>query len=830
MRRIPHNWVRRSTPLLAAATLALIPLAACSDDDDDDNGGPPPDTQAPVVTADPGTQQFGDAFQVTLAATDNVDPDPKIYYTTDATVPTDQSTLYSAPIDVSATTILKYIGVDASGNTSEVAVEGYTFVDPALAPTSQQWADSGHGDILGEPFRHWDEDGEVSTSCGKCHAGEGFIDYAQDGTVDLPAALPLGHYCDSCHTAPPATLYDDLVAYPALEPVVFPSADTASLWSASNMCMVCHSGRSSTVNVDETIAATPGGPYTFVNIHYFAAAATYFGTETQGGYQYTDADYVGRNTFGSHEASEQTCVGCHMPGGPADHTFEPDLAVCTGCHTGTSFESLSGSPVANYEAIETAKEELYAEIQGYATNVIGTGIVYANEHPYFFKDLNGNGIADPDEIDSANRYDQFDETLLKAAYNYQVALKDPAGFIHNGTYLRQLLHDSIVDLGGAPSVAAPGRDGFEPSAGEAGKSQQWHLSGHADSAGEPFRHWDEDGEVSASCAKCHTSPGFIEYAQTAGVAAAVPLGSLVDCRACHTDANLYANAQTRYDDIGNHPALDPVLFPSGVSKSLGDNSNMCMVCHQGRESGVSVQAPTPNSVVQVPNDYDSYSFINRHYFAAAAILFGKDVTAAYEYPAKTYKGQNTYSPAHVGKATCAGCHMRAVEDHTWEPQLSDCSACHTGLTSFDDLGLPFGAPNVDYDGDGTGESFQLEIDGMAEILYTSIKAYANGTGTIGLPSGHVSWIVYGPGAHPYWFVDANQNGVYDEGIDVDRYQDFDLDLLRAAFNYHSAQDPCNNKHNYKYCLQTLYDSIDWMDDGLLNSSPVGSSTNCARPL
>lgn len=36
--------------------------------------------------------------------------------------------------------------------------------------------------------------------------------------------------------------------------------------------------------------------------------------------------------------------------------------------------------------------------------------------------------------------------LLKAAYNYQVAKKDPGGYVHNPTYLLQLLYDSLDSL------------------------------------------------------------------------------------------------------------------------------------------------------------------------------------------------------------------------------------------------------------------------------------------------------------------------------------------------------------------------------------------------
>ncbi len=46
----------------------------------------------------------------------------------------------------------------------------------------------------------------------------------------------------------------------------------------------------------------------------------------------------------------------------------------------------------------------------------------------------------------ANRYQSWTPRLLKAAYNYQVAAKNPGGYVHNPGYLLQLLHDSLESL------------------------------------------------------------------------------------------------------------------------------------------------------------------------------------------------------------------------------------------------------------------------------------------------------------------------------------------------------------------------------------------------
>jgi PKD repeat protein len=73
---------------------------------------------------------------VTLTATDDQDTNPKIYYTTDGATPTSSSALYTGPISISKTTMLKFIAVDSAGNTSPVQTETYTIDTTAPAITS----------------------------------------------------------------------------------------------------------------------------------------------------------------------------------------------------------------------------------------------------------------------------------------------------------------------------------------------------------------------------------------------------------------------------------------------------------------------------------------------------------------------------------------------------------------------------------------------------------------------------------------------------------------------------------------------------------------------
>ncbi len=49
-----------------------------------------------------------------------------------------------------------------------------------------------------------------------------------------------------------------------------------------------------------------------------------------------------------------------------------------------------------------------------------------------------------------------------------------------------------------------------------------NVPGHFDGSGEPFRHWDEDGEVAAGCVKCHTAEGLPMFVQNNATIAVEP--------------------------------------------------------------------------------------------------------------------------------------------------------------------------------------------------------------------------------------------------------------------------------------------------------------------
>ncbi len=320
--------------------------------------------------------------------------------------------------------------------------------DDVFTALVEAWLSSPHGDHHSPSFTYWNREGEVPVACTACHSQPGFIDFlgadgSTPGRVDRPGAInsPIG--CAACHTS----------AAHALDEVTFPSGVTVGELGASATCSVCHGGRQS----GDAVAAATGAKaedevsadLAFINIHYGVAASVLHGADVRGGYHYPGRSYAGR--FG-HVPSASTCVDCHDP-----HSTRVETSSCMACHRGVEdvrairtrhgdFDGDGDASDGIHSEIVGLHGQLYEAIRAYAAEVAGRPIVYADSFPYFFIDADGDGAIAPEEAIMPNRYQSWTPRLLKAAYNYQVAAKDPGGFVHNPAYLLQLLHDSLESL------------------------------------------------------------------------------------------------------------------------------------------------------------------------------------------------------------------------------------------------------------------------------------------------------------------------------------------------------------------------------------------------
>ncbi|MBN2231898.1 MAG: polyheme membrane-associated cytochrome C [Deltaproteobacteria bacterium] len=244
---------------------------------------------------------------------------------------------------------------------------------------------------------------------------------------------------------------------------------------------------------------------------------------------------------------------------------------------------------------------------------------------------------------------------------------------------------------------------------------RWISSGHADGASESFTHWDAEGEVPAGCAACHSSPGYLDFlgydgTKSGQVDKPAPLGTVVNCLTCHNEAAAW---------------LDEVTFPSG--KTVGDlgPEARCMVCHQGRESGLDVDADIAAANVAGDDEVSAdLGFINIHYYATGATLYGGQAIGGYQYAGRSYDLKFD----HVeGYDTCIGCHdPYSLEVRTNESvRPSECADCHARVSTVADLqNIRMNGSMVDYDGDGDlREGIAGEIATLQEKLYQSIQSY-----------------------------------------------------------------------------------------------------------
>ncbi len=468
-------------------------------------------------------------------------------------------------------------------------------VPVSSVPFQAAWAGSGHADGTAEAFNHWNDatadPNGVPADCAKCHTSTGIVDFINGSPVDVP--VPAGVItCTTCHND--ATTNLTSVTFPGTAEV--PGMTISDLGPEAR-CIVCHSGRESKITLDAALkdldADTVSADLSFKNIHYFAAGATQFGALGQGGYQYDDKIY---DVKFAHTEGLDTCIACHD-----QHTLEVKIDTCKNCHENvTSVEDLKNARMAgsaeDYNGNGDVTEGIFYEIQGlqamtlsaiqaYANDVVSAPIAYnPDSYPYFFADANANGTVDEGET----KYVSWTPRLLKAAYNYQLSIKDPGAFAHNAKYVIELLYDSTADLN--TKLPTP----IDLSA--AHRDDAGHFAGDT----LPFRDWDAEGMVPVSCSKCHTATGLPQFIENAGTLLLDSRGNLQItgivsnpsangflCSTCHDEANW-----------PNRIAVASVTFPSGKVVSFGgkdadgawvaDDNNLCITCHQGRHSTASV--------------------------------------------------------------------------------------------------------------------------------------------------------------------------------------------------------------------------------------------------
>lgn len=312
-------------------------------------------------------------------------------------------------------------------------------------------------------------DGGVATDINKGH-----INYkAASGAATEAVYSGFGKnaiiHCTTCHAFTPTNDPHNTGKYdPGQAPLRVPSAtgDTVFIekspadagapvgqsvaYKAGNTCVYCHKSRKDVtfyITASNRISSATWGP------HQGPQADLYSGL---GGYNFAAAKY-GTSV---HTTIANGCVSCHMVGVASnknvpDHSMTPALSYCKTCHTtfsGSSYDVQSGQ-----SAVRAAIRELQA-----ALNAKGL-LTRSEAKPYFA--LTDSEMADGnfalDRTRPGSNPDGSDQVLdaptAGAVYNYLVIARGGDFGVHNPTYTKQLLWDSIRQIKGTNPTSMTSR-------------------------------------------------------------------------------------------------------------------------------------------------------------------------------------------------------------------------------------------------------------------------------------------------------------------------------------------------------------------------------------
>lgn len=221
-------------------------------------------------------------------------------------------------------------------------------------------------------------------------------------------------------------------------------------YKAGNLCIFCHKSRkdiASYITAANTMSSYRWGP------HDGPQADVYTG---KGGYHFSGLTYASS----AHATLADGCVSCHMRpvtgnGNVPDHTMKPQVAFCKTCHTqytGTDFNIQGGRTL-----VTNALRELEDALNTAGLLTRSTAAPYAaltdeeRADGQFNLDLSrpGSGVAGANLV--------LDAPTAGALYNYLIVARSKDLGVHNPTYAKQLLWDSIRQIKGTNPTSLPSR-------------------------------------------------------------------------------------------------------------------------------------------------------------------------------------------------------------------------------------------------------------------------------------------------------------------------------------------------------------------------------------
>lgn len=266
------------------------------------------------------------------------------------------------------------------------------------------WSTSLHG--TGTAFLRG-----TSKDCAGCHSGGAFsiriaagLNPAQVEAGDLD---PTRQDCRTCHQIHTTYTPDDW-ALETTDPVALYAIEGSTFdGGMGNLCANCHQPRRDAPVAENGVIT---GITEHWGPHHGPQSSMLLGVGGAGGVTGSPSPH--------YSSVKDTCVGCHMGGDAANHTFTPNVATCQTCHTDATNFDING-----------VQTEVTAMADELGAKLVAAGVLSENS------------------IDGHPTVTEAPENVAIALYNWlYVHHEDRSMGVHNSAYTKALLQAGLDAL------------------------------------------------------------------------------------------------------------------------------------------------------------------------------------------------------------------------------------------------------------------------------------------------------------------------------------------------------------------------------------------------
>jgi hypothetical protein len=275
---------------------------------------------------------------------------------------------------------------------------------------------SVHG--TGEAFERGEE-----TSCAGCHGTEGAKARINAGLLphdpSVEGVVNVSPFdCRTCHNIHMTYTREDFALTGGEQPVKMEYSDGTFDGGAGNLCANCHQIRNPQPEVTDGNVAITSSRY---GTHYGVQAQMLLG---EGGLGLTG------DPSPHYKGVDDTCVACHM-GAEFNHTYLPDVARCTECH----------SDAENFD-INGVQTEVAAMLEELHTLFVDKKLLNPETDLWGIYDPATSKFTNP----SADAPLTVPEAVAQAMWNYKFLTYDKSNGVHNSSYAKAMLEAALETM------------------------------------------------------------------------------------------------------------------------------------------------------------------------------------------------------------------------------------------------------------------------------------------------------------------------------------------------------------------------------------------------